>query len=94
MAELAELGFDPVIEAQDLPGVDAADGRVAVSFTRCPFRELAVLYPDLVCELHRGMSDGIASAAGEAAGADARVGSFSSLVDQDPCRAELTLGAV
>lgn len=89
--ELADLGFDPVTDPGfDTPGDPTGDGgeqRVAVSFSRCPFRELAVLYPDLVCELHRGLSEGIA------AGADVRVESFASLVDEDPCRAEVSLGA-
>ena len=83
--ELSTLGFDPVAEE--------GRERTVVAFSRCPFRELAVLYPDLVCELHRGLSDGIASAAGEEWGADLVLESFSSLVDEDPCRAELTLGA-
>lgn len=97
--ELSKLGFDPV--AEDPPVADDPDGhagggtgeRTVVAFGRCPFRELAVLYPDLVCELHRGLSDGIASAAGEEWGADLTLESFSTLVDEDPCRAELTLGA-
>ena len=91
--ELAHLGFDPLVESGDPAGEGGVE-RVAVSFTRCPFRELAALYPDLVCELHRGMSDGIVSTAGEERGARARVESFSSLVDEDPCRAELTLRAL
>lgn len=97
--ELSKLGFDPV--AEDPPvaanaGGHAGEGtreRTVVAFGRCPFRELAVLYPDLVCELHRGLSDGIASAAGEESGAHLTLESFSTLVDEDPCRAELTLGA-
>ena len=98
--ELSTLGFDPVAEgrlvAENPHGGYAGEEdleRTVVAFSRCPFRELAVLYPDLVCELHRGLSDGIASAAGEDWGADLVLGSFSSLVDEDPCRAELTLGA-
>jgi predicted ArsR family transcriptional regulator len=91
MDELSHLGFEPVIDT-DVRAREGGGERVAVSFTRCPFRELAALYPDLVCELHRGLSDGIASVAGQEAGAGARVESFSSLVDEDPCRAELTLG--
>ena len=95
--ELSKLGFDPVAEDPDPghAGDDGGDGqeRTAVAFGRCPFRELAVLYPDLVCELHRGLSDGIASAAGEESGGVLALESFSTLVDEDPCRAELTLGA-
>jgi predicted ArsR family transcriptional regulator len=88
MDELAELGFDPALD----PGDD--EGEVTISFTRCPFRELAALYPDLVCELHRGLTEGIL--AGATAGRPdvaGRVKSFASLVEADPCRAELTLQA-
>ena len=91
--ELTDLGFDPIVEPDGSAG-EWGEERVAVSFTGCPFRELAALYPDLVCELHRGMSDGIASVAGEEVGAGARVESFASLVDEDPCRAELTVGTL
>ena len=90
--ELSKLGFDPVAECPDDRG-EGSQEHTAVAFTRCPFRELAVLYPDLVCELHRGLSDGIASAAGEDSGRDLTLESFSTLVDEDPCRAGLTLGA-
>lgn len=90
--ELSKLGFDPVAEHPGAPG-EGSQEHTAVAFTRCPFRELAVLYPDLVCELHRGLSDGIASAAGQETGGDLTLESFSTLVDEDPCRAGLTLGA-
>jgi predicted ArsR family transcriptional regulator len=86
MDELAELGFDPALEAA------GEDGQTTISFTRCPFRELAGLYPDLVCELHRGLTEGIL--AGATAGRPGLVGevkSFASLVEADPCRVELTV---
>ena len=47
VAELAELGFDPT--------TDCAGSRTMVSFTRCPYRELAEAHPELVCCLHRGI---------------------------------------
>ena len=86
--ELADLGFDPVLEGD-------GDGPVqAVAFTRCPFRELAVAYPDLVCTLHRGITEGIvAGAVARTPGTTAEVASFSSLVDRDPCRVELAVQA-
>jgi predicted ArsR family transcriptional regulator len=86
MEELAELGFDPALDAE------GDDGPVTISFTRCPFRELAALYPDVVCELHRGLTEGIvASVTASRPGTVSRVESFASLVDADPCRVELSV---
>jgi predicted ArsR family transcriptional regulator len=86
MDELADLGFDPALDRPD-------DGEQAIiSFLRCPFREVAVLYPDVVCQLHRGITEGIlAGATGACPGLVGRVESFTSLVDADPCRVELSL---
>jgi predicted ArsR family transcriptional regulator len=87
LEDLTDLGFDPVL--------DGAEGPTSlISFNRCPFRELAVLYPDLVCELHRGLTEGIVAAAQAACGCPAaRVESFSNLVERDPCRVEVSIGA-
>jgi predicted ArsR family transcriptional regulator len=88
--ELADLGFDPALD--DAESVLDPGFRVGLSFTKCPFRELAVLYPDLVCELHRGLTEGVlAGIAANRPGIEARVESFASLVDADPCRADLTI---
>jgi predicted ArsR family transcriptional regulator len=88
--ELADLGFDPALD-DSTPAPDA-EARVGLAFTKCPFRELAVLYPDLVCELHRGLTEGILAAmVAHQPGVDARVESFASLVDADPCRVELSI---
>lgn len=87
VGELDDLGFDPVVEG-------GGTGAASISFTRCPFRELAALYPDVVCELHRGLTQGIAEASAEKEGAGARLESFSSLVDEDPCRAEVSFAPV
>ena len=92
--ELAGLGFDPTIDSESVLTGDGGEERVAVSFNRCPFRELAVVYPDLVCELHRGITEGIASAAARESGTAARLESFSTLVDPDPCRVEATAAAL
>ncbi len=82
--ELGDLGFDPVAEG--------TGPTREVAFTRCPFRELATAYPDLVCTLHRGMTEGIVAAAAERTpGVRAAVTAFGTLVDADPCRAELSL---
>jgi len=85
MDELADLGFDPAIESAE------CEDQVTISFSNCPFRELAVLYPDVVCQLHRGITEGIlAGAAAATPGTEAKVDSFGSLVDLDPCRVEMS----
>ena len=54
VAELERLGFDPVAER------DGDD--VSIAFLHCPFRELAEAYPELVCNLHRGICEGVVNA--------------------------------
>ena len=76
---LAELGFDPST------GEDA--GLTTVAFTACPFRDLAEVYPDLVCNLHRGFIEGFVDATGGAEVAD-----FATLADRDPCHVDLVPG--
>lgn len=47
---LAEIGFAPLVDQ---------DGEaLAVALRQCPFREVAVRHPDVVCELHHGLIDG------------------------------------
>jgi predicted ArsR family transcriptional regulator len=76
-AELADLGFDPAA---------VRDGNgITIAFTHCPFQELAEVFPELVCHLHRGIVEGFVDAKG---GAD--VTAFATLADRDPCRVELT----
>jgi predicted ArsR family transcriptional regulator len=75
---LAELGFDPAT------GVEGDEASIA--FAHCPFRELAELYPDIVCNLHRGLVEGFVDAFG-----GARVTAFATLADRDPCRVELAV---
>lgn len=75
--QLTDLGFDPAVEG--------AGANVTVAFSRCPFRELAAAFPDLVCQLHRGLTEGMVGAGG------GEVRSFATLVDEDPCRVELSL---
>jgi predicted ArsR family transcriptional regulator len=74
-AQLARLGFEPA--AEDAPG---PDGTTRIDFLHCPFRELAEAYPELVCNLHRGICEGVADHAGRGT-----VASFSALYDPDPC---------
>jgi predicted ArsR family transcriptional regulator len=77
VAELADLGFDPAT---------AEDGNsTTIAFTRCPFQELAEVFPELVCHLHRGIVEGFVDARG-----DGEVTAFATLADRDPCRVELT----
>jgi predicted ArsR family transcriptional regulator len=76
-ARLAELGFDPAT-------IEEGDA-VTLAFTRCPFRELAEEFPEVVCHLHRGIVEGIVEAAG---GAEVR--RFGTLADRDPCQVELS----
>lgn len=74
--ELAELGFDPAV---------GDDGRTTtVAFTRCPYRELAEAFPELVCHLHRGIIEGMVEVLGEV-----DVGRFATLADRDPCQVDL-----
>lgn len=77
VAELSELGFDPVVS-------NDAD-TTTVAFSRCPFADLAAVFPDLVCHLHRGIVEGFVEEAG-----GANVAHFATLADRDPCRVDLT----
>ena len=71
--EMQRLGFDPASE----PVGDGAD----MAFLHCPFRELAEAYPELVCNLHRGICEGVVDAVGGGS-----VEEFATLYDRDPCR--------
>lgn len=92
MAELANLGFDPAGEI-DTNGAGEDIGTASIAFAHCPFRELAEIYPQLVCNLHRGIVEGFAEAASEDAGIDWAVEEFHTLVDRDPCQVTLAAGA-
>src|SRR5215475_6991310 len=72
--EMDRLGFDP--QNERLPG-----NRVDMAFLHCPFRELAEAYPELVCNLHRGICTGVVDTVGGGS-----VEQFSTLYDRDPCR--------
>lgn len=70
---LGELGFDPAT---------VADGdSTTIRFTQCPYRELAEAYPDLICNLHRGLVEGFVARMD-----GTRVTEFATLADRDPCR--------
>jgi predicted ArsR family transcriptional regulator len=77
--EMQRLGFDPMTETSGA----ATD----MAFMHCPFRELAEAYPELVCNLHRGITEGIVSEVG-----DGSVEEFATLYDRDPCRVTVAVG--
>jgi predicted ArsR family transcriptional regulator len=72
-SEMDRLGFDP--------NTVTTAGEADVAFMHCPFRELAEAYPELVCNLHRGICEGIVDEVG-----GGRVADFGTLYDRDPCR--------
>lgn len=78
MGELSELGFDPVHEPNS--------GTSTIAFTHCPFRNLAEVFPELICNLHRGMIEGMVEVLG-----DASVERFATLVDRNPCQVDLAV---
>ena len=82
-AELARLGFEPSLEAAD----GAHEGSTRIEFLHCPFRELAEAYPELVCNLHRGLCEGVVDAAG-----GGRVEDFATLYDPEPCHVVVGVG--
>ncbi|HEY3238231.1 MAG TPA: hypothetical protein VGL92_01610, partial [Acidimicrobiia bacterium] len=82
MGELDRLGFDPV---ESPPG--GGGPRVRVDFLHCPFRELAEAYPELVCNLHRGIVEGVVAASGSG-----MVEDFRTLGDADACNVTVTAG--
>jgi predicted ArsR family transcriptional regulator len=78
-AEMSRLGFDPTTETS---GADTD-----MAFMHCPFRELAEAYPELVCNLHRGITEGIVGEVGGGSIVD-----FATLYDRDPCRVVVSVG--
>jgi predicted ArsR family transcriptional regulator len=81
--ELSRLGFEPAIEAGD----GTAEGSVRIEFLHCPFRELAEAYPQLVCNLHRGLCEGVVDRVG-----GGRVDEFATLYDPEPCHVSVAVG--
>lgn len=73
VGEMDRLGFDP--------STVASAGETDVAFMHCPFRELAEAYPELVCNLHRGICEGVVEEVG-----GGTVAEFATLYDRDPCR--------
>jgi predicted ArsR family transcriptional regulator len=81
--ELTRLGFEPSEAAGDGP----AEGAVRIDFLHCPFRELAEAYPELVCNLHRGLCEGIVDEVGGGS-----VEEFATLYDPEPCHVTVAAG--
>lgn len=74
---MAELGFAPVT-------TEGEAHSTSIRFAHCPYRRIAEAFPDLVCQLHRGIAEGFATERG-----DATVSEFATIEDRDPCRVEL-----
>ena len=83
-AELERLGFEPAVAAGD----GTSEGDVRIDFLHCPFRELAEAYPELVCNLHRGLCEGIVEQVGEGS-----VEEFAALYDPEPCHVTVSSDA-
>jgi predicted ArsR family transcriptional regulator len=81
--ELTRLGFEPSTE----PGDGTSEGDTRIEFLHCPFRELAEAYPELVCNLHRGLCEGVVDRVG-----GGTVEEFSTLYDPEPCHVTVAVG--
>jgi predicted ArsR family transcriptional regulator len=82
-SELNRLGFEPAVE----PGDGTSEGKARIEFLHCPFRELAEAYPELVCNLHRGLCEGVVRQVG-----GGRVEEFATLYDPEPCHVTVAVG--
>jgi predicted ArsR family transcriptional regulator len=82
-AELTKLGFEPALE----PDGAGPGGSARIEFLHCPFRELAEAYPELVCNLHRGLCEGVVDAVG-----GGTVEEFATLYDAEPCHVTVGVG--
>lgn len=81
--ELGRLGFEPSTETAD----GEYEGSSRVHFLHCPFRELAEAYPELVCNLHRGLCEGVVDQVG-----GGMVEEFATLYDHEPCHVTVASG--
>jgi len=81
--ELNRLGFEPAVEPAD----GEHEGSTRIQFLHCPFRELAEAYPELVCNLHRGLCEGVVDATGGGS-----VEEFATLYDAEPCHVIVGVG--
>jgi predicted ArsR family transcriptional regulator len=81
--ELSRLGFEPATETAD----GEYEGSLRIHFLHCPFRELAEAYPELVCNLHRGLCEGVVDQVG-----GGTVEEFATLYDHEPCHVTVATG--
>jgi len=77
--ELDRLGFDPEVLNEN--------GTTCITFSSCPFRGPADAYPDLVCNLHRGICEGVVEGVG-----GGTVEAFTTLSENQPCRVTVAVG--
>jgi len=82
-AELGRLGFEPALEESP----STPTGHARIEFLHCPFRELAEAYPELVCNLHRGLCEGVVEAVGGGS-----IQEFATLYDPEPCHVKVGVG--
>jgi len=80
-SELGQLGFEPALETPSGSAPDVS----RIEFLHCPFRELAEAYPELVCNLHRGLCEGVVDAVGGGS-----ISEFATLYDPEPCHVTVT----
>lgn len=79
-AELTRLGFEPAVTEAE------AEAEARIDFLHCPFRELAEAYPELVCNLHRGLCEGLVDQVGGGS-----IQAFSPLYGHEPCRVTVSV---
>lgn len=87
VGELERLGFEPVADAAAPAGASAESGPVRIDFLHCPFRDLAEAYPELVCNLHRGLCEGVVDQVG-----GGNIEAFATLYDPEPCHVSVSVG--
>lgn len=63
-----------------------------VAFTHCPFAELAVQNPEIICSLHRGLVEGFIDARTSGTSTPMELRSFHDVTDREPCRMEVGPG--
>ena len=83
--ELERLGFAPVPDTT--PAAAGGGEPVRIDFLHCPFRELAEAYPELVCNLHRGLCEGVVAEVG-----GGNIEAFATLYDPEPCHVSVSVG--
>lgn len=78
--ELDRLGFEHDLRSEN-------DG-ASIAFLSCAFRESADAYPEIVCNLHRGICEGVVEEVG-----GGTVNEFTTWSEHQPCRVTVGVGA-